>query len=118
MPTADRSSFFRTNCENLCSMRDLYEVEHADATGDATDRFYAQNLIEVKLSELESRIAPLYDRFLERQKEDQCEDEGILMGKPPFASWQQISSSGTLSVCASTRNGHARLPKSCSETFI
>ena len=67
-----KGSFFRTNCENLCSMRDLYEVEHADATGDATDRFYAQNLIEVKLSELESRIAPLYDRFLERQKEDQC----------------------------------------------
>mgnify|MGYP002225824642 FL=1 len=81
MPTADRSSFFRTNCENLCSMRDLYEVEHADATGDATDRFYAQNLIEVKLSELESRIAPLYDRFLERQKEDQCEDEGYSDGK-------------------------------------
>lgn len=48
-----KGSFFRTNCENLCSMRDLYEVEHADATGDATDRFYAQNLIEVKLSELE-----------------------------------------------------------------
>ena len=81
MPTADRSSFFRTNCENLCSMRDLYEVEHADATGDATDRFYAQNLIEVKLSELESRIAPLYDRFLERQKEDRCEDEGYSDGK-------------------------------------
>lgn len=69
------------NRENLCSMRDLYEVEHADATGDATDRFYAQNLIEVKLSELESRIAPLYDRFLERQKEDQCEDEGYSDGK-------------------------------------
>lgn len=33
------------------------------------------------------------------------------MGKPPFASWRQISSSGTLSVCASTRNGHARLPE-------
>ena len=76
-----KGSFFRTNCENLCSMRDLYEVEHADATGDATDRFYAQNLIEVKLSELESRIAPLYDRFLERQKEDQCEDEGYSDGK-------------------------------------
>ena len=76
-----KGSFFRTNCENICSMRDLYEVEHADATGDATDRFYAQNLIEVKLSELESRIAPLYDRFLERQKEDQCEDEGYSDGK-------------------------------------
>ena len=76
-----KGSFFRTNCENLCSMRDLYEVEHADATGDATDRFYAQNLIEVKLSELESRIAPLYDRFLERQKEDRCEDEGYSDGK-------------------------------------
>lgn len=76
-----KGSFFRTNCENLCSMRDLYEVEHADATGDATDRFYAQNLIEVKLSELESRIAPLYDRFLERQKEDQCEGEGYSDGK-------------------------------------
>ena len=44
-------------------MRDLYEVEHADTISDATDRFYAQNLIEVKLSEFESRIAPLYDRF-------------------------------------------------------
>ena len=113
-----KGSFFRTNCENLCSMRDLYEVEHADATGDATDRFYAQNLIEVKLSELESRIAPLYDRFWNARKKTSAKTKGILMGKPPFASWQQISSSGTLSVCASTRNGHARLPKSCSETFI
>ena len=76
-----KGSFFRTNCENLCSMRDLYEVEHADATGDATDRFYAQNLIEVKLSEFESRIAPFYNRFLERQKEDQCEGEEYSDGK-------------------------------------
>lgn len=76
-----KGSFFRTNCENLCSMRDLYEVEHADATGDATDRFYAQNLIEIKLSEFESRIAPFYNRFLERQKEDQCEGEEYSDGK-------------------------------------
>lgn len=76
-----KSSFFRTNCENLCSMRDLYEVEHADTIGDATDRFYAQNLIEVKLSEFENRIAPLYDRFLERQKECQHEGEGCSDGK-------------------------------------
>lgn len=76
-----KGSFFRTNCENLCSMRDLYEVEHADTIGDATDRFYAQNLIEVKLSELESRIAPLYDRFLERQKVGQREGEGYSDGK-------------------------------------
>ncbi len=76
-----KSSFFRTNCENLCSMRDLYEVEHADTTGEATDRFYAQNLIEVKLSEFENRIAPLYDRFLERQKEGQHEGEGYSDGK-------------------------------------
>ena len=76
-----KGSFFRTNCENLCCMRDLYEVEHTDAAGDATDRFYAQNLIEVKLSEFENRIAPLYDRFLERQKEDQCEGEEYSDGK-------------------------------------
>lgn len=76
-----KSSFFRTNCENLCCMRDLYEVEHADTTGDATDRFYAQNLIEVKLSEFENRIAPLYDRFLERRKEGQREGEGYSDGK-------------------------------------
>lgn len=75
-----KGSFFRTNCENLCSMRDLYEVEHADATGDATDRFYAQNLIEVKLSELEPHRAALRS-LLERQKEDQCEDEGYSDGK-------------------------------------
>ena len=76
-----KDSFFHTNCENLCCMRDLYEVEHADTTGDATDRFYAQNLIEVKLSEFENRIAPLYDRFLERQKEGQREGEGYSDGK-------------------------------------
>ncbi len=76
-----KSSFFCANCENLCSMRDLYEVEHADTTGDAKDRFYAQNLIEVKLSELENRIAPLYDRFLERQKEGEREGEGYSDGK-------------------------------------
>lgn len=76
-----KSSFFCTNCESLCCMRDLYEVEHANATGDATDRFYAQNLIEVKLSEIESRIAPLYDRFLERQKEGRCEGDGYSDGK-------------------------------------
>ena len=76
-----KSSFFRTNCENLCSMRDLYEVEHADTIGDATDRFYAQNLIEVKLSEFENRIAPLYDRFLERQKEGQRKGDGHSDGK-------------------------------------
>ena len=76
-----KSSFFRTNCENLCCMRDLYEVEHADTAGDATDRFYAQNLIEVKLSEFENRIALLYDRFLERQKEGQREGEGYSDGK-------------------------------------
>lgn len=76
-----KSSFFRTNCENLCCMRDLYEVEHANTTGDATDRFYAQNFIEVKLSEFENRIAPLYDCFLERQKEGQREGEGYSDGK-------------------------------------
>lgn len=62
-------------------MRDLYEVEHADTAGDATDRFYAQNLIEVKLSEFENRIAPLYDRFLECQKEGQREGERYSDGK-------------------------------------
>lgn len=76
-----KSSFFCTNCENLCGMRDLYEIEYADTTGDATDRFYAQNLIEVKISEFENRIAPLYDRFLERQKEGQLEVEGYSDGK-------------------------------------
>ena len=76
-----KSSFFRTNCESLCCMRDLYEVKHADATDDATDRFYAQNLIEVKLSEFERRIAPLYDRFLERQKEGRREGDGYSDGK-------------------------------------
>ena len=79
-----KSSFFHTNCENLCCMRDLYEVEHAYKTGDATDRFYAQNLIEVKLSEFENRIAPLYDCFLERQKEGQREGEGYSDGKAAF----------------------------------
>ena len=76
-----KSSFFHTNCENLCSMRDLYEVEHADAKGDETDRFYAQNLIEVKLSEFENRIAPLYDHFLRRLKEGHLEREGHSDGK-------------------------------------
>lgn len=113
-----KGSFFRTNCENLCSMRDLYEVEHADATGDATDRFYAPNLIEVKLSEFEAVLRRFTIAFWNARKKTSAKVMGILMGKPPFASWQQISSSGILSACASTRNGHARLPKSCSETFI
>ncbi len=39
--SGQKSFFFRANCENLCSMRYLYEAEHADAIGDAADRFYA-----------------------------------------------------------------------------
>lgn len=62
-------------------MLDFYEVEHTDTKGDEADRFYAQNLIEVKLSEFENRIAPLYDHFLRRLKEGHLEREGYSEGK-------------------------------------
>ena len=76
-----KGSFFRTNCENLCSMRDLYEVEHADATGDATDRFYAQNLIETKLSENESQISVPYSRLLQCCKDTILEGDAFRQGQ-------------------------------------
>lgn len=76
-----KGSFFRTNCENLCSMRDLYEVEHADATGDATDRFYAQNLIEVKLSENESQISVCYSGLLQCCKDAILEGDAFRQGR-------------------------------------
>ena len=66
-----------------------------------------------RLSYLSSRAASrrFTIAFWNARKKTSAKTKGILMGKPPFASWQQISSSGTLSVCASTRNGHARLPE-------
>ena len=117
-----KGSFFRTNCENLCSMRDLYEVEHVTSMPmrQAMRQTDSMRRTSSRLSYLSSRAASrrFTIAFWNARKKTSAKTKGILMGKPPFASWRQISSSGTLSVCASTRNGHARLPKSCSETFI
>lgn len=66
--------FYRTKVENVCSKRDLYEVQYSDIEADSDDKYYEQNLIETKLSESESQISVSYSRLL------QCCKDAILEG--------------------------------------
>lgn len=81
MPTADRRApssarIARTFAACAIFMRSSMPMRQAMRQTDSMRRTSS------RLSYLSSsRIAPLYDRFLERQKEDQCEDEGYSDGK-------------------------------------
>lgn len=66
--------FYRTKVEDVCSKRDLHEVKYSDIEADSDDKYYAQNLIEAKLSEDESQISVSYSRLL------QCCKNAILEG--------------------------------------
>lgn len=76
-----KGDFLYASSKDLCSKRHLYEVVHSDTAGDAAGKHYAPNLIEGKLSELESRIAPPYDHFLKRHEEGLPEGKEYLEGK-------------------------------------
>ena len=91
-PADRKAPFFRTNAEPFAACA-IFMVEHADAAGDATDRFYAEphRLSYLKLEPHRAALRSL----LERQKEDRCKDERRYSdGKPPLRAGQrQISSS-------------------------
>ena len=76
--------FYRTKVENVCSKRDLYEVQYSDIEADSDDKYYARNLIETKLSESESQISVSYSRLL------QCCKDAALDGRQS-ANWPQTS---------------------------
>ena len=73
--------FYRTKVENVCSKRDLYEVKHSNIEADSDDKYYAQNLIEAKLSESESQISISYSRFLRCCKNATFEGDAFRQGR-------------------------------------
>lgn len=73
--------FYRTKVENVCSKRDLYEVQYSDIGADGDDKYYAQNLIETKLSENESQISVSYSRFLQCCKDAILEGDAFRQGR-------------------------------------
>lgn len=73
--------FYRTKVENVCSKRDLYEVKYSDIDADSDDRYYAQNLIEAKLSEDEGRISVPYTRLLQCCKDVILEGDAFRQGR-------------------------------------
>lgn len=73
--------FYRTKVENVCSKRDLYEVQYSDIEADSDDKYYAQNLIETKLSESESRISVSYSRLLQCCKDAIFEGDAFRQGR-------------------------------------
>lgn len=76
-----KGDFFCAGSKDLCSKQHLYEVVHSDTASDAAGKHYAPNLIEIKLSERESHIAPPYDHFLGCCKESFPEGKEYLEGK-------------------------------------
>ena len=73
--------FYRTKVGNVCSKRDLYEVRYSDIGADSDDKYYAQNLIETKLSENESQISVSYSRLLESCKNATLEGDPFRQGR-------------------------------------
>ena len=73
--------FYRTKVEDVCSKRDLYEVKYSDMEADSDDRYYAQNLIEAKLSEDESRISVPYTRLLRCCRDATLEGDTFRRGR-------------------------------------
>ena len=93
--------FFATKTENLCAQRDLYEVNYTTTARGEHDEYYAQNLIEKKLSEFEGRLAPLYKQLLE------CCDEEVFDG--------ERFHEGRAAACALAANLIVRHPESMRE---
>lgn len=77
----DNGVFYRTKVEDVCSKRDLYEVRYSDIGADSDDKYYAQNLIETKLSENESLISVSYSRLLESCKNATLEGDAFRQGR-------------------------------------
>lgn len=73
--------FYRTKVENVCSKRDLYEVQYSDIEADSDDKYYARNLIETKLSESESQISVSYSRLLQCCKDAALEGDAFRRGR-------------------------------------
>lgn len=73
--------FYRTKVEDVCSKRDLYEVKYSDIEADSDDKYYAQNLIETKLSESESQISVSYSRLLQCCKDAALEGDAFRRGR-------------------------------------
>jgi len=73
--------FYRTKSENVCSKRDLYEVKHSDIKADSDDRYYAQNFIEARLSEDESRISVPYTQLLRCCRDATLEGDTFRRGR-------------------------------------
>lgn len=73
--------FYRTKVEDVCSKRDLYEVKYSDIEADSDDRYYAQNLIEAKLSEDESRISVPYTQLLRCCRDEALEGDVFQRGR-------------------------------------
>ena len=73
--------FYRTKVENVCSKRDLYEVQYSDIEADSDDKYYAQNLIETKLSESESQISVSYSRLLRCCRDATLEGDTFRQGR-------------------------------------
>lgn len=73
--------FYRTKVEDVCSKRDLYEVKYSDIEADSDDRYYAQNLIEAKLSEDESQISVCYSGLLQCCKDAALEGDAFRRGR-------------------------------------
>lgn len=73
--------FYRTKVENVCSKRDLYEVQYSDMDADSDDKYYAQNLIETKLSESESQISVPYTRLLQCYRDATLEGDTFRQGR-------------------------------------
>lgn len=73
--------FYRTKTENVCSKRDLYEVKHSDIKADSDDRYYAQNFIEARPSEDESRISVPYTQLLRCCRDATLEGDTFRRGR-------------------------------------
>lgn len=73
--------FYRTKIEDVCSKRDLYEVKYSDIEADSDDKYYAQNLIETKLSESESQISVSYSRLLQCCNDAALEGDAFRQGR-------------------------------------
>lgn len=73
--------FYRAKTENVCSKRDLYEVKHSDIKTDSDDRYYAQNFIEARLSEDESRISVPYTQLLRCCRDATLEGDTFRRGR-------------------------------------
>ena len=88
-------SFFKSDSEGICASRDLYEVPYSDEI-QSSDKYYSQNLIERRLSEMESRLAKAFDGLIKS-----CES-GLLN--------EGVGEEGRLAICFLAANLIVRHP--------